>query len=142
MINLQDQLIQKDIPALKRMLDEDLRAVVLKGKVNFLCPRNVLRLQTRGADAPDEFRVLAKILVWLSQGGTGDRGGITLIGPYERDIWRKLSAETEGCRPKACPFFRDHRCPYFARQAEALRAHLIVVNRQSRSPRVAASMRL
>lgn len=127
-INLQDQLIQKDIPALKRMLDEEIRAVVLKGKINFLCPRNVLRLQTRGADAPDEFRVLAKILVWLSQGGTGDRGGITLIGPCERDIWRKLSAETEGCRPKVCPFFRDHRCAYFARQAEALRAHLIVVN--------------
>ena len=127
-INLQDQLIQKDIPELRRLLDADVRAVVLKGKSNFLCPRNVQRLQTRGAESAEEFRVLAKIMVWLSENGAGDRGTITLNGPAEREIWRRLSAETMSCRPKGCPFFRERRCPYFARQAEALRAHLIVVN--------------
>lgn len=127
-INLQDQLIRKDIPELERLIDSEIRAVVLKGKGNFLCPRNVQRLHTHGPETHDEFRVLGKILTWLNQGGNGDRATITLNGPIERDIWRRLSAETESCSPRVCPYFREHRCPYYARQAEALRAHLIVVN--------------
>jgi len=44
----------------------------------------------------DELRVLSKVLVWLYQGGSGDRSEINLNGPSERDVWMRLSAEDEG----------------------------------------------
>ena len=62
-INLQDQLIHKDVPDLRRALGIDLRAAVLKGRANYLCPRRVAALRRLGPRTPDEMRVLAKVLV-------------------------------------------------------------------------------
>ncbi|MEM5774725.1 MAG: DEAD/DEAH box helicase, partial [Anaerolineaceae bacterium] len=49
-INLQEQLIKKDIPELRAALDLNLRAAVLKGRGNYLCPRRFESLRTRGAE--------------------------------------------------------------------------------------------
>jgi len=46
--------------------------------------------------------VLAKVLVWLKQGGSGEKRQITLSGPYEQDVWVRLSAEDEGCNLEVC----------------------------------------
>ena len=73
-INLQDQLINKDIPDLQAALDLDLRATILKGRNNYLCPRRMEAMRRRGPETPNEMRVFAKILVWLQGSGTGDRG--------------------------------------------------------------------
>ncbi len=75
-INLQDQLINKDIPDLQEALDIDLRAVVLKGRGNYLCPRRLESMRRRGPETPEEMRVLAKVFVWLQGSTTGDRGEI------------------------------------------------------------------
>ncbi len=64
-INLQDQLIKKDIPDLSAALGLDLRAAVLKGRSNYLCPRRLELMRHRGPANADEMRVLAKVLVWL-----------------------------------------------------------------------------
>jgi ATP-dependent DNA helicase DinG len=53
-INLQDQLIQKDIPALRDALGLDLRASVLKGRSNYLCPRRLDALRHTGPRDADE----------------------------------------------------------------------------------------
>ena len=65
-INLQDQLIKKDIPDLCAALSLDLRAAVLKGRSNYLCPRRLELLRKRGPATADEMRILAKVLVWQS----------------------------------------------------------------------------
>ena len=91
-INLQDQLINKDIPDLQRALDLDIRATVQKGRGNYLCPRRLEILRRRGPETPEEIRVLAKILVWLQGSTSGDRSEINLNGPLEREVWSRLSA--------------------------------------------------
>ena len=94
-INLQDQLINKDIPDLREALGIDLRAAVIKGRGNYLCPRRLEGLRRHGPETVEEMRVLAKVLVWLQGSQTGDRGEINLNGPTERMVWNKLSAEDE-----------------------------------------------
>ena len=42
-----------------------------------------------------------RFLVWLSQGGSGDRTEINLNGPIEREKWMRISAEDEGCRARS-----------------------------------------
>ncbi len=127
-IALQDQLINKDLPDLIQALDLDLRAAVLKGRSNYLCPRKLNTLRKRGPENNDDLRVLAKILVWLHQGGTGDRAEINLNGPIERMIWARLSAEDENCKLENCLRQTGGRCPFYKARVAAESAHILIVN--------------
>ena len=127
-INLQDQLVKKDIPDLCQALNLDLRVCVLKGRANYLCPRRLDTMRQRGPDSVDEMRVLAKILVWMESSTSGDRGEINLNGPAERDIWMRLSAEDEGCRAESCQTRIAGGCPFYRARQVAQSAHLLVVN--------------
>ena len=127
-INLQDQLMLKDIPDLKEALKLDLRAIVLKGRSNYLCPRRFDGMRHRGPQTTDEMRVLAKVMVWLHAGGNGDRNQLTLSGPYEQDVWMRLSAEDETCNAELCQARNGGLCPYFQARQAAQSAHIIIVN--------------
>lgn len=126
-INLQDQLINKDIPDLKAAMGINLSASVMKGRSNYLCPRRLENLRRRGPDTADEIRVLSKVLVWLQTTTTGDRNEINLNGPIERDVWIRLSAEDEGCTTENC-LKRGGICPFYRAKQAALSAHILVVN--------------
>ncbi len=127
-INLQDQLIKKDIPDLCKALGIELRATVLKGRSNYLCPRRLEIMRQRGPELIEEMRVLAKVLVWLNQDGSGDRNEINLNGPIERDKWMRLSAEDEGCRAEVCMSRTGGSCPFYQSKQAAQTAHIIIVN--------------
>ena len=46
-INLQEQLIEKDLPLLQSVMDEPFKALLLKGRRNYLCPAR-LRIAMSG----------------------------------------------------------------------------------------------
>ncbi len=127
-LNLQDQLINKDIPDLQKALGIDLRVGVLKGRVNYLCPRRLEALRHRKPRDASELRLLAKILVWLEQGGSGQLGELNLTGPVEKEAWRRLSAQDEACTGEVCMNRMGGICPYFRARQTALGAHIIIVN--------------
>jgi ATP-dependent DNA helicase DinG len=127
-INLQDQLINKDIPDLCRALGIDLRAAILKGRGNYLCPRRLENMRRRGPQDADEVRVLAKVMVWLQNSQTGDRGEINLNGPSEREVWGRLCAEDEGCTSENCLKRTGGNCPFYRARQAAQCAHVLVVN--------------
>lgn len=127
-INLQDQLINKDIPDLQEILDLDIRATVLKGRANYLCPRRVEIMRRRGPETPEEMRVVAKVMVWLLGSTTGDRSEINLNGPIEREVWTRLSAADDLCTAENCLKHTGGRCPFYRARQAAHSAHLIVVN--------------
>jgi ATP-dependent DNA helicase DinG len=126
-INLQDQLINKDIPDLRAAMGINLSAAVMKGRSNYLCPRRLENMRRRGPENADEMRVLAKVLVWLQSTTTGDRNEINLNGPIEREVWMRLSAEDEGCTNENC-LKRGGICPFYRAKQAALAAHILVVN--------------
>ncbi len=127
-INLQDQLIKKDIPDLAAALDIDLRASVMKGRSNYLCPRLLGILRRRGPRNKEEIRVLAKILVWLLENQSGDRSEINLTGPEERAIWRRVSAEDDACTAETCMKHTGGACPFNQAKQAAQSAHILIVN--------------
>jgi ATP-dependent DNA helicase DinG len=127
-INLQDQLIKKDIPDLCAALSMDLRAAVLKGRSNYLCPRRLELLRHRGPANTDEMRVLAKVLVWRLDNFSGDRTGINLNGPSERDVWLHISAEDDACTSETCLARTGGFCPFFLAKQAALNAHILIIN--------------
>jgi len=127
-INLQDQLVKKDIPDLRSVTGLDVRSAVLKGRVNYLCPRRLDSLRTYGPATIDELRVLAKILVWQLQNSGGDRNEINLTGPAEREVWARLSAEDDACTTETCLGRMNGACPFHRARQAAQSAHLLVVN--------------
>ena len=127
-IALQDQLINKDIPDLCSALDLPLRSVILKGRSNYLCPRRFEALRFRGPETKEEMRVLGKILIWLHQGGDGDRSKLNLNSPIEREIWQKLSADDENCNAETCVSRVGGICPFYQVRQAAQSAHVLIVN--------------
>jgi len=127
-INLQDQLIQKDIPALREALGIDLRASVLKGRSNYLCPRRLQALRQSGPHDTDEMRVLAKVLIWQLSDLSGDRTGLNLTRPAERDAWVRLSAEDDACTTENCIRRTGGACPFYQARQAAQTSHILIVN--------------
>ncbi|HEY5157608.1 MAG TPA: helicase C-terminal domain-containing protein [Anaerolineales bacterium] len=141
-INLQDQLIKKDIPDLCAALGMDLRAAVLKGRANYLCPRRLELLRHRGPANADEMRVLAKVLVWTLENISGDRTELNLTGPSERDVWVHISAEDDACTNETCLERTGGICPFFRAKQASLIAHLLIVNHALLLTDVAAGNRV
>jgi DNA polymerase-3 subunit epsilon/ATP-dependent DNA helicase DinG len=127
-INLQDQLIKKDIPDLQAALNLDVRAAVLKGRANYLCPRRVEYMRSHGPANANEMRVLAKIIVWKLGNDSGDRNEINLTGPIEREVWGRLSAEDDACTTDTCLGRMSGACPFHRAKQAAQSAHLLIVN--------------
>ncbi len=127
-INLQDQIIHKDIPDLAAALQIDLQAAILKGRGNYLCPRRLEILRRQGPKNTNEMRLLAKTLVWLAQGGSGDRNEINLHHPADREIWRRISAEDSRCTADTCLQHTNGACPFYQARLAAQHAHILVVN--------------
>ena len=127
-INLQDQLIKKDIPDLRAALNIDLRAAVLKGRANYLCPRRLQYMRQRFPGNTTEMRVLAKVLVWLLENQSGDRNEINLTGPVEREMWARMSAEDDACGGETCVKSTGGACPFYKARQAAITAHVLIVN--------------
>ena len=127
-INLQDQLIKKDIPALKEALGLDVRAAVLKGRSNYLCPRRLQNIRHFGPNNADEMRVLSKVLVWQLENTSGDRNELNLTGPAERDAWVKLSADDDACTTETCAARMHGTCAFHRAKSAAQNAHILIVN--------------
>jgi len=126
-INLQDQLIDKDVPDLQKILPFDFRAAVLKGRSNYICPRLVNTLRRSGPADVDEMRLLAKLLVWLPQSETGEKGEISMRSFGEQLAWSKLDADNDGCSTDTCASFPGG-CPLHSARQSAENAHVIIVN--------------
>lgn len=127
-INLQAQLIQKDIPMIRDILGIDVKATVLKGRSNYLCPRLLNNLRQNGPINEDEMRVLAKILVWSLSKPNGDRNEISLNRPGEREAWLKVSAEDDRCTSDTCSGKMHGTCPFYNARQSAFGSHIIIVN--------------
>ena len=130
-INLQEQLILKDIPTLIEVLkgaglvsEDGIKAALLKGRGNYLCLRRWNYLARNESPTVEDARLLSKTAVWLQDTATGDRSEINLSG-RDAFTWSRVSASERS----RCPGIRDGG-PCFLRAARerAEQADIIVVN--------------
>jgi DNA polymerase-3 subunit epsilon/ATP-dependent DNA helicase DinG len=128
-INLQEQLVGKDIPALKALLpaDGELRACLLKGRRNYLCLRRFEALRASPDLSDEEARMASRILIWLTRTETGDRSELRL-SQGEEAVWRRLCAEGAECNADNSPYVVEGTCFLQRARKQAEAAHLVVVN--------------
>jgi predicted DnaQ family exonuclease/DinG family helicase len=121
---LQEQLMGKDIPALRQWLPWDFEACLLKGRTNYVSLRRWRRYLAQPCEDADELKFKLKVMVWLHQTSTGDRSELRLQGRDEV-FWAHIASDPLDCVGVHCT---AEDCFVHRARAEAERADLVVVN--------------
>jgi ATP-dependent DNA helicase DinG len=124
--NLQEQLVNKDIPLLAQALGRELKVAVMKGRGNYLCLLRFNSFSQAGSFRRlDEVPLFRAVEHWAPQTATGDRAEIDDL-PDVVDFWREVNASTENCIGTSCPEW--DRCWVTLMRQRALEADVVVVN--------------
>jgi ATP-dependent DNA helicase DinG len=127
--NLQDQLVSKDLPVVKKLAGEDFRFSVLKGRANYLCQQRFRRLLAGelGDFSYRERMGMLPLVRWAQETTTGDieeqnQFNIKWFGR----IWHMICAESHSCEGRRCSQF--HNCFLQLARQRALGSHVVVIN--------------
>lgn len=124
-ISLQEQLLQKDIPIVRQALGEEFKAVLAKGRSNYVCAR---RLRLAMAQSRTLFEDVAsdleRIRLWAETTRTGEKSELEPEPGFE--AWSQVSADVNACRGKECTRLQD--CFFRKARRRLFSADLIVTN--------------
>lgn len=128
-INLQEQLLYKDIPIVRSIIDEKFSYALVKGRNNYLCKRLFNEVSIKGNVDLDLFgseskEQLEHILKWGNKTETGDKSEL----PFEvnGDVWELVQSTTELCIGKKCPHRKQ--CFYMRTRREKIDANVLIAN--------------
>lgn len=124
--NLQEQLMEKDIPFLQETLPAKFRAAVMKGRNNYACIHRIKRAESmpvlEGLEQIDQFD---EVFRWTTTTETGDRAELSNL-PENLPFWRHIDARSDTCLGQKCPDYEP--CFVTRMRQRALDADIIVVN--------------
>ncbi len=124
--NLQEQLMEKDIPFLQKALPRKFSASYMKGRSNYACLYRIHKADHQpildGLDQMDHFR---RVSEWSRETKTGDRRALEDL-PEDLSFWSRINAKGETCIGQKCPDFEP--CFITRMRANAENADIIVVN--------------
>jgi len=123
-INLQEQLTGKDIPFLQKHAGIQFRAVLIKGRGNYLCLRKLNSHKDEPGLFPEEMSELQAIMAWSEATASGCRDDLSFIPRDE--VWEELCCEGDQCSRVKCRFYT--KCHFYASRRNAAGADLLVVN--------------
>lgn len=125
-INLQEQIMFKDIPLLQRVLDEKFSACLVKGRGNYLCRRKLERALSEASLFDDESdqAQLESIAEWAEESADGSLADLAFVP--KREIWERVCSEADSCGGNRCP--DQKKCFIGRARREMARADLLVVN--------------
>jgi len=125
-INLQEQLLYKDIPILKKVLPVEFDAALMKGRQNYLCPRRLERALQSSKElfTGPEDNELNRIAEWASKTRDGSLSDLS-IEPDPK-VWAQVCSEAHICTQKTCG--QNPRCFYQQARKKLLAADVIVLN--------------
>ena len=123
-INLQDQLIKKDLPLAMKILNADVKYVLMKGRNNYLCRRRFDEELALGNSLFEDEIDWTDIRDWSLQTETGDFSELNF--PFDAALKSRICSESDNCLGIQCPFY--DKCFVFNLRREAAGARIIVVN--------------
>jgi len=124
--NLQEQLMEKDIPFLQRILPKPFSATYMKGRSNYLCLNRLARAQSAPVlEGLDEVDYFEEVCHWSRQSEIGDRAELSNL-PESLSFWRHIDARSESCLGQKCPDF--DACFITRMRNRAQEADIVVVN--------------
>lgn len=124
--NLQDQLFNRDLPAIKKALGYSGKIALLKGRANYLCLERLDQVIAQGVLGDKSVLAdLAKVRKWNNSTQSGDLSECTDLAE-DSPILPQLTSTTDSCLGSDCPNYAD--CYVALARKRALAADLVVVN--------------
>ena len=125
-INLQEQLLKKDLPLVRKLLGRPFQAALLKGRGNYLCPARLKRARQSSGDlfSSSEADELDALWKWFE--GTQDGTLSDLDFQPSPKVWQMVCSEAEICTARYCGVRGD--CFFQEARKESVDAQAVVVN--------------
>jgi len=144
-VALQEQLMQKDLPALAAAMDQPFAYALAKGRGRYVCKLKLERLVGMGGvdedlfeeeqsaqrgpahEAQEERRLrLYDHMANLLANGRWDGDRDALNDAPEPSDWTTVAAERHSCTARHCPRYRE--CSYYQARTKLAEANVIVAN--------------
>ncbi|HEY3308892.1 MAG TPA: helicase C-terminal domain-containing protein [Desulfuromonadaceae bacterium] len=124
-INLQEQLIKKDLPFLARNSAIEFKAALVKGRGNYACLRKLEAAEAEPLLFPDDSsQELTAIIEWSRACQDGCKSDLTFTP--RGSTWEEICCEADQCSRSRCKHF--NRCFFYRARREASAAKVLVVN--------------
>jgi ATP-dependent DNA helicase DinG len=124
--NLQEQLMEKDIPFLQGVLPKSFKAAYMKGRNNYVCLNRLGRAESSPVlEGLEEVEYFDEVGHWARTSQTGDRAELSNL-PESLSFWRHIDARSETCLGQKCTDFDP--CFITRMRERALDADIVVVN--------------
>src|SRR5499427_2054901 len=124
--NLQEQLMDKDIPFLQDVLPAKFRASLMKGRNNYACLHRIKRAESMPVlDGFDQIDQFDEVFRWSTTTETGDRAELSNL-PENLGFWRHIDARSDACLGQKCPDYDN--CFITRMRQRAIDADVLVVN--------------
>lgn len=128
-INLQEQLVGKDLPLLGSVLPVTFRYALVKGRGNYACLRKVEELardpgQEEILADPGEQKMLHDLVEWAGSTSDGSRADLSWVPPPS--IWEEVMSETDRSLKVNCKHFQQ--CFYYRAKRAASNAQILIAN--------------
>ncbi|MBC7475468.1 MAG: ATP-dependent DNA helicase [Candidatus Sericytochromatia bacterium] len=125
-IALQEQLLDKDIPFLKKS-DQlpEFTAVIAKGRNNYVCKQKLFELE-RTLFPGSNIKMELELIIDMIDTWDGDFANL----PFQisNDLKREIESSSEDCIMNKCEFFKENKAPFFNARKKIAKADLIITN--------------
>jgi ATP-dependent DNA helicase DinG len=124
-INLQEQLLQKDLPIVRKLMGREFSALLLKGRSNYVCPQRLARAFDGSSSlfTSSEGAELKKIWEWSEKTTDGTLGSLDFT-PSPK-VWSQVCSEPHVCTPRRC---MGKRCFYQEARRKVGEADVVILN--------------
>ena len=124
--NLQEQLMEKDIPFLQKVLPKKFTAAYMKGRSNYACLYRISKAESQPIlEGLDELDYFEEVREWSKETQTGDRAELVNL-PENISFWSRINAKSETCLGQQCPDFEA--CFITRMRQRADEADIVIVN--------------
>ncbi len=124
--NLQEQLMEKDIPFLQKVLPKKFTAAYMKGRSNYACLYKIKKAENQPIlEGLDEMDYFDEVRHWSRETETGDRAELVNL-PENISFWSRINAKSETCLGQKCPDFEA--CFITKMRQRADEADIVIVN--------------
>ncbi len=123
-INLQQQLVEKDIPLVKKLLDLDPKCVLVKGRGNYVCRNRLSEALVEITLFEDIRSELDEIAEWAKTTDTGSKSDLSFYPSSE--VWSRICSETDLCTGLWCK--QREECFVLKAKRKAASANILVAN--------------
>lgn len=124
--NLQEQLMEKDIPFLQSILPSKFTATYMKGRNNYLCLQRLKQAESSPVlEGLQEVDYFEDVCHWARESETGDRAELANL-PESLSFWRHIDARSDNCLGQKCADYDP--CFITRMRQRAQNADIVVVN--------------